>query len=90
VPLLRLASGGVADAVFWGGGIAVLTEHNHVIVTTNIEAADPHPCELADPRVGDEEQVYLFAYLIFGELSLACFTFNGNSVLSHQGSANFS
>jgi vacuolar protein sorting-associated protein 16 len=61
VPLLPSASGGVADAVFWGGGIAVLTEDNRVIVTIDIEAADPHPCELADPRVGDEEQVLCMA-----------------------------
>jgi vacuolar protein sorting-associated protein 16 len=61
VPLLPPASGGVVDAVFWGGGIAVLTEDNRVIVTTDIEVADPHPCELADPRVRDEEQVLCMA-----------------------------
>ncbi|TVU02482.1 hypothetical protein EJB05_52035, partial [Eragrostis curvula] len=61
VPLLPPASGGVADAVFWGGGVAVLTEDNRVVVTTDIEAADPHPRELADPGVGDEEQVLCMA-----------------------------
>ncbi|KAK3161510.1 hypothetical protein QOZ80_1BG0078030 [Eleusine coracana subsp. coracana] len=61
VPLLPPASGGVADAVFWGGGIAVLTEDNRIVVTTDIESADPHPRELADPGIVDEEQVLCMA-----------------------------
>lgn len=61
MPLLPPASGGVADAVFWGGGIAILTEDNRVVVTTDIESADPHPRELADPGIGDEEQVLCMA-----------------------------
>nr|CAB3477864.1 unnamed protein product [Digitaria exilis] len=61
VPLLPPASGGVADAVFWGGGVAILTEDNRVVVATDIEAADPHPRDLADPGVGDEEHVLCMA-----------------------------
>ncbi|GJM93638.1 hypothetical protein PR202_ga10210 [Eleusine coracana subsp. coracana] len=61
VPLPPPASGGVADAVFWGGGIAVLTEDNRIVVTTDIESADPHPRELADPGIVDEEQVLCMA-----------------------------
>ncbi|AQK97135.1 Protein VACUOLELESS1 [Zea mays] len=40
VPLLPPASGGVADALFWGGGVAILTEDNRVVVATDIEAYD--------------------------------------------------
>uniref|UniRef100_A0A0D3ES82 Protein VACUOLELESS1 n=1 Tax=Oryza barthii TaxID=65489 RepID=A0A0D3ES82_9ORYZ len=61
VPLLPTSSGGVADAAFWGGGVAVLTEDNHVVVTTDIDAADPHPREFADPCVGQDEQVLCMA-----------------------------
>ncbi|KAJ1284684.1 hypothetical protein BS78_03G223800 [Paspalum vaginatum] len=61
VPLLPPASGGVADAVFWGGGVAILTEDNRIVVATDIEAADPHPRDLADPGVGDEEHVLCMA-----------------------------
>ncbi|KAL5228890.1 hypothetical protein ABZP36_017155 [Zizania latifolia] len=61
VPLLPPASGGVADAAFWGGGVAVLTEDNSIVVTTDIEAADPHPRELADPGIGQDEQVLCMA-----------------------------
>ncbi|KAL5220130.1 hypothetical protein ABZP36_024843 [Zizania latifolia] len=61
VPLLPPASGGVADAAFWGGGVAVLTEDNRVVVTTDIEAADPHPREFPDPGVGQDEQVLCMA-----------------------------
>jgi uncharacterized protein (UPF0254 family) len=38
MPFLPPTFGGVTDAVFWSGGIAVLTKHNRVIVTTDIEA----------------------------------------------------
>ncbi|KAM0858443.1 hypothetical protein ACQ4PT_047830 [Festuca glaucescens] len=61
VPLLPPASGGVADAVFWGGGVAILTEDNRVVVTADIEVDDPHPRELADPGVGEDEQVLCMA-----------------------------
>ncbi|CAM0882021.1 unnamed protein product [Alopecurus aequalis] len=61
VPLLPPASGGVADAVFWGGGVAILTEDNRVVVTTDIEVDDPHPRELADPAVGEDGQVLCMA-----------------------------
>ncbi|KAI4999587.1 hypothetical protein ZWY2020_004176 [Hordeum vulgare] len=61
VPLLPPASGGVADAVFWGGGVAILTEDNRVVVTTDIEVDDPHPRELADPGVAEDEQVLCMA-----------------------------
>uniref|UniRef100_A0ACD5W1V2 Uncharacterized protein n=1 Tax=Avena sativa TaxID=4498 RepID=A0ACD5W1V2_AVESA len=61
VPLLPPASGGVADAVFWGGGVAILTEDNRVVVTTDIEVDDPHPRELADPGVSEDEQVLCMA-----------------------------
>ncbi|VAH62507.1 unnamed protein product [Triticum turgidum subsp. durum] len=61
VPLLPPASGGVADAVFWGGGVAILTEDNRVVVTIDIEVNDPHPRELADPGVAEDEQVLCMA-----------------------------
>jgi len=55
VPLLPPASGGVADAEFWGGGVAILKVDIRVVVATDIEAADSNPRDLADPGVGDEE-----------------------------------
>lgn len=61
VPLLPPASGGVADALFWGGGVAILTEDNRVVVATDIEVDDPHPRHLADPGIGDEEHVLCMA-----------------------------
>jgi hypothetical protein len=38
MPFLPPTFGGGVVAVFWSGGIAVLTKHNCVIVTTDIEA----------------------------------------------------
>uniref|UniRef100_M8BAS8 Vacuolar sorting-associated protein 16-like protein n=1 Tax=Aegilops tauschii TaxID=37682 RepID=M8BAS8_AEGTA len=58
---LSVYEGGVADAVFWGGGVAILTEDNRVVVTTDIEVDDPHPRELADPGVAEDEQVLCMA-----------------------------
>lgn len=41
--------------------MAILTEDNRVVVTTDIEVDDPHPRELADPGVAEDEQVLCMA-----------------------------
>ena len=41
--------------------MAILTEDNRVVVTTDIEVNDPHPRELADPGVAEDEQVLCMA-----------------------------
>jgi hypothetical protein len=41
--------------------VAILTEDNRVVVTADIEADDPHPRELADPGVAEDEQVLCMA-----------------------------
>ena len=75
--MLRPTSGGFPDTVFRGGGVAILTEDNRVMVSTDIEVDDLYPRELSDPAAGEDDQVLCMAVmepLLFmsGNLAFAC------------------